>query len=89
MKRHLLLFPFLSIGYSLEAQAIGQSLYLEKCASCHGVTGRGDDPAAFGLRTAPEDLTQIAARRGEIWPMLEGMSIIDGYSQRYVRRGVL
>ena len=86
MKRHLLLIPFLAIGYPLEAQPNGQSLYVEKCASCHGVTGRGDGPAAFGLRTAPEDLTQIAARRGGIWPMLEVMSIIDGYSRRHVPR---
>jgi hypothetical protein len=32
------------------------------------------------------DLTQSAARRGGIWPMLEVMSIIDGYSRRHVPR---
>ena len=86
MKRHLLLIPFLAMGSPLEAQPDGQLLYMEKCASCHGVTGRGDGPAAIGLGTAPEDLTRIAARRGGIWPMLEVMSIIDGYSRRTLPR---
>jgi hypothetical protein len=86
MKRHLLLIPLIAMGCSLEAQSEGQSLYMENCASCHGVTGRGDGPAATGLRTPPADLTQIAARRDGVWPMLEVMSIVDGYSRRTLKR---
>jgi len=86
MKRHLLLISLLAMGSSLEAQSEGQSLFMENCASCHGVTGRGDGPAATGLGTPPADLTQIAARRDGIWPMLEVMSIIDGYSRSTLPR---
>ena len=86
MKRHLLLIPLLAMGCSLEIQPEGQSLYIENCASCHGVTGRGDGPAATRLSTPPADLTQIAARRDGIWPILEVMSIIDGYSRRTLKR---
>ena len=86
MKRHLLLIPLLAMGCSLEAQPDGQFLYMENCASCHGATGRGDGPAASGLGTPPADLTRIAARRDGIWPMLEVMSIIDGYSRRTLQR---
>ena len=86
MKRHLLLIPLLAMGCSLEAQPDGQLLYMENCASCHGATGRGDGPAASGLGTPPADLTRIAARRDGIWPMLEVMSIIDGYSRRTLQR---
>ena len=86
MKRHLFLIPLLAAGSSLEAQSDGQLLYMENCAVCHGLSGRGDGPASISLGTAPEDLTQIAARRDGIWPMLEVMSIIDGYSRRTLPR---
>lgn len=36
---------------------------------------------AANLRTQPSDLTRIAARRAGVWPMLEIMSIIDGYTR--------
>ena len=52
----------------------------------NGVTGRGDGPSATNLRTPPADLTKIAARRDGIWPMLEVMSIIDGYSRSTLQR---
>ncbi|KNG91865.1 hypothetical protein ATO11_20430 [Pseudaestuariivita atlantica] len=70
------------IGTSLDAQSVGEQLFESNCASCHGVTGRGDGPLAKGLRTAPADLTQIAARRDGVWPMLEVMSILDGYLKK-------
>lgn len=86
MKHLLLLVPLLAMGCSLETPSTGRMLYLQNCASCHGDTGRGDGPAASGLGTTPADLTQIAARRDGVWPMLEIMSIIDGYSRRTLPR---
>ena len=57
----------------------GEVLFIEYCASCHGVGAKGNGPAASGLKTPPPDLTKIAARRNGVWPMLEVISIIDGY----------
>ena len=54
--------------------------------SCHGISGRGDGPVAASLATKPADLTQVAARRDGVWPMLEVMSIIDGYSRNTLPR---
>lgn len=79
MKRFLLMVPFLVVGTSVEAQSEGELLFRQNCVSCHGVTGRGDGPLSARLGTAPADLTQIAARRDGVWPMLEVMSILDGY----------
>lgn len=79
MKRFLILFSFLTVGSPLEAQSVGEQLFKKHCVACHGVAGRGDGPNAIHLNTPPADLTQIAARRGGIWPMLEVMSILDGY----------
>lgn len=79
MKHFLLIFPFLVMGSSLDAQSVGELLFKENCVSCHGVTGQGEGPLSAGLGTPPADLTKIAARRDGVWPMLEVMSILDGY----------
>ncbi|HXE56613.1 MAG TPA: FTR1 family protein [Gemmatimonadales bacterium] len=44
--------------------ARGAAIYREQCASCHGLAGRGDGPAAAGLDPPPADLTDAAALRG-------------------------
>ena len=44
--------------YSAASVARGSALYRENCASCHGVSGRGDGPAAVGLRVRPANLTE-------------------------------
>ncbi len=59
----------------------GRQLFETNCVACHGATGTGDGPAAPSLATAPADLTRIAARRNGVWPVLEVMSIIDGYTR--------
>ena len=55
--------------------------FAEHCAACHGTSGRGDGEAAAGMKPAPADLTQIAARAGGVFPMTQVMSTIDGYTR--------
>lgn len=62
----------------------GRSVYRDKCAACHGTSGKGDGPLVSELETAPPDLTRIAARRDGVWPMLEVMAIVDGYTKRFL-----
>jgi len=40
-----------------EAIAAGAATYAQRCAICHGASGRGDGPAAFTLNPRPVDLT--------------------------------
>ncbi len=56
----------------------GKEAFARLCASCHGVEGRGDGPAAAALDPAPADLTRIAARRDGVFPKAEILRIIDG-----------
>ncbi|KZY48008.1 hypothetical protein A3731_07235 [Roseovarius sp. HI0049] len=60
----------------------GRALFAENCAACHGPAAKGSGPLATGLKTPPDDLTRIAARRNGVWPRLEIMSIVDGYTKR-------
>ena len=56
----------------------GRDLFTTYCASCHGVTGRGNGPAAEELRTRPADLTQFARQNGGIFNGARIHSIVDG-----------
>lgn len=66
--------------------ADGGRLFAEHCAACHGASAKGNGTEGAGLPKQPADLTKISARRGDVWPMLEVMSIIDGYTKRYTPR---
>lgn len=57
---------------------MGAEIYLRRCASCHGVDGRGHGPAESALRVPPSDLTQIAHRRDGAFPSSEIALFIDG-----------
>ena len=86
MKYWLLFVPFLVMGASVETTDAGKVLYEQNCVSCHGLEGKGDGLRAARLNTPPPDLTKIAARRDGVWPMLEVMAILDGYSRNTLPR---
>lgn len=56
----------------------GQQLYSRFCASCHGISGRGDGPVSASLRIEVPDLTLIARRAGGKYPHDRVAQIIDG-----------
>lgn len=56
----------------------GKYEYQAKCASCHGLSGKGDGPAAKALKKAPPDLTTYAKRNGGAFPTQLAWQVIDG-----------
>jgi mono/diheme cytochrome c family protein len=56
----------------------GKDLYVRFCASCHGVTGKGDGPVAGSLNVEVPDLTLIARRAKGVFPRDRIEKIIDG-----------
>lgn len=56
----------------------GRDLYVQYCASCHGLDGTGSGPVAPYLRTPPADLTRLAERHGWPLPRAELAEWIDG-----------
>jgi len=58
--------------------ASGAEMYKEYCASCHGLTGKGDGPAALALKSHPADLTTIARRNNGKFPTLRIQATLDG-----------
>ena len=56
----------------------GKEMYLAYCASCHGVSGKGNGPAAAALKTPPADLTQLAKNNGGKFPDAKVQQAIKG-----------
>lgn len=58
--------------------ASGEEMYASYCATCHGVQGKGDGPAASALKVSPPDLTMLAQKNGGKYPSLHVSSVIRG-----------
>lgn len=58
--------------------AAGEELYRVYCASCHGLTARGDGPLAPALARPAPDLTRIAQRNEGRFEESMVLSVIDG-----------
>ncbi|MTD99030.1 cytochrome C [Paracoccus sp. YIM 132242] len=50
------------------------------CVDCHGASGHGDGPAAAGMVPHPVDLTRVAANNGGVFPRLQVMGHIYGFT---------
>ncbi len=56
----------------------GADMYKHYCAACHGVTGKGDGPAAAALKTPPSNITLIAQHNQGVFPALRVQNILEG-----------
>lgn len=56
----------------------GKRLYDSNCASCHGLTGKGDGVMKDYLTKKPADLTTIAMKNNSVLPVERLNEVIDG-----------
>jgi mono/diheme cytochrome c family protein len=56
----------------------GKDEYLRSCASCHGVTGKGNGPVTKSLITPPTDLTKLLEDNKGVFPVSRVYDAIDG-----------
>ena len=59
----------------------GVDLFREYCAVCHGVTAKGDGPAASALKKHPTDLTQLSRKHAGKFPALAVQTEIKGSNE--------
>lgn len=69
---------------SAQEMSYGQAEYLNSCAVCHGIEGKGDGPLRELLVKQPADLTQLSAKNGGKFPYSRVFATIDG---RYIVPG--
>jgi mono/diheme cytochrome c family protein len=58
--------------------ASGKEMFTNYCASCHGMDGKGNGPAAPALRTVPANLTILSEQNGGKYPAMKVSSILRG-----------
>lgn len=58
--------------------AIGAQAFRDHCATCHGLSGRGDGPMTSILTIAPPDLTALTQGNGGTFPLDATVRRIDG-----------
>ena len=56
----------------------GKREFESNCASCHGVSGKGNGPIVDLLKKSPPDLTLLAKKNGGVFPMARLYEVIDG-----------
>lgn len=56
----------------------GKDEYVFHCASCHGLDGRGNGPAASVFKIRPADLTLLSRRNGGVFPKKRVFATIEG-----------
>jgi len=91
----LLLIPFTfafaqSNGNKIEIthSLSGPEMYKTWCATCHGVDGKGNGPAAAALKKAPADLTALAKNNHGKFPtervrdFIEGKDVVPAHGSR-------
>ena len=56
----------------------GKGMYDAYCASCHGIDGKGDGPAAPALKMAATNLTLLTAKNHGAFPSAHVAAVIQG-----------
>lgn len=57
---------------------LGKREYEASCASCHGVSAKGDGAMRNFLTKVPSDLTTLAKKNGGVFPVQRLTEYIDG-----------
>lgn len=56
----------------------GKREFESNCASCHGVSGKGNGPLANLLKKSPPDLTLLAKNNNGVLPVARLYDVIEG-----------
>jgi mono/diheme cytochrome c family protein len=65
----------------------GEDSFSFYCASCHGLSGRGDGPVASSLKRPPADLTNLTKKYGGTFPRADLVAFVTGVSNKLPTHG--
>ena len=65
------------IPVSKTSASNGKQMYVNYCAPCHGVDGRGQGPVAAALKKQPANLALLAKNNGGKFPSTHIMSVLQ------------
>jgi mono/diheme cytochrome c family protein len=69
---HYVIAVSITVGFRdvawAQGREFGKDEYKRSCASCHGVTGKGDGLVAKSLAKAPAELTKLSEKNNGVFP---------------------
>lgn len=81
----LLLYGQPSLGLAQDEQddepamhSWGKDLFVQHCAACHGLDGKGEGPMAATLKKPPVNLTLLTKQNEGRYPRAEVLKFVDG-----------
>lgn len=66
-----------TIAVNQSTATSGKQMYINYCASCHGVDGRGNGPAAAALKMPPTDLTVLSRNNHGVFPETHIVTVLQ------------
>jgi mono/diheme cytochrome c family protein len=69
--------PKVTIQVNKTTASNGKQMYVNYCAQCHGVDGKGQGPVAPALKTAPTDLTLLTKLNHGKFPDTHIVSVLE------------
>ena len=75
----LALLTLTACGQTPAVPEHADALYRRYCASCHGLAGRGDGPAADALSPRPTDLTAATLDLPELMKVIDGRRTVRAH----------
>lgn len=72
-----------------EDAEVGQRLFSDHCAVCHGMEAEGNGPMAAVLSVVPADLTMLSAGNGGAFPVDRVVRRIDGTTEVLAHGGAM
>ena len=66
-----------TIAVNKSTATSGKQMYINYCASCHGVDGRGNGPAAAALRMPTTDLTVLSRNNHGVFPETHIVTVLQ------------
>ncbi len=68
-----------TVAADKEKLDLGRQEFLDKCAVCHGKSGKGEGGHIMDLlKKAPSDLTMLSKKNGGVFPFDRVYAVIDG-----------
>lgn len=69
---------FTTLAFAQTGNDLGKIEFVNNCAACHGVDGKGNGSLGNLLQRSPPDLTMLAKNNNGVLPMNRMYAVMDG-----------
>jgi mono/diheme cytochrome c family protein len=70
-----------AVAAQAQDAALGETIYADRCAVCHGDSGAGDGMVGVLFAQPPKDLKLLSRENGGVFPFMDVVQAIDGRAE--------